>query len=185
MLLRRAYLGVTNGFGLLRLLRMRARDKDAEIFALRHQITVLERQLGKQRVRFTPSGGAFLAALLHWLPRHVLRRMRLLVRPDTVREDVSTARKSYAAAARLASWSLLYLFAAAVWWPAAFIGVGTAFCAAIRARTGADALASLVETAVDLHLTPLAVAVGLPVTGTPAEIGRAVADHFKGASSLG
>jgi hypothetical protein len=47
--------GVTNGFGLLRLLPMSARDKDAEILALRHQITVLERQLGKQRVRFTPT----------------------------------------------------------------------------------------------------------------------------------
>ncbi|MGW3151982.1 hypothetical protein ACWDG1_46850 [Streptomyces sp. NPDC001177] len=43
MLLRLAYLSVTNGFGLLRLLSMSARDKDAEILALRHQITVLER----------------------------------------------------------------------------------------------------------------------------------------------
>jgi hypothetical protein len=84
VLLRLAYLGVTNGFGLLRLLSMSARDKDAEILALRHQITVLERQLGKQRVRFTPTDRAFLAALLHRLPRHVLRRTRLLVRPDTV-----------------------------------------------------------------------------------------------------
>lgn len=84
MLLRLAYLSVTNGFGLLRLLSMSARDKDAEIFALRHQITVLERQLGKQWVRFTPTDRAFLAALLHRLPRHVLRRTRLLVRPDTV-----------------------------------------------------------------------------------------------------
>ncbi|MFF3877148.1 integrase core domain-containing protein [Streptomyces sp. NPDC001978] len=84
MLLRLAYLGVTNAFGLLRLLPMSARDKDAEILALRHQITVLERQLGKQRVRFTPTDRAFLAALLHRLPRHVLRRTRLLVRPDTV-----------------------------------------------------------------------------------------------------
>ncbi len=84
MLLRLAYLSVTNGFGLLRLLSMSARDKDAEILALRHQITVLERRLGKQRVRFTPTGRAFLAALLHRLPRHVLRRTRLLVRPDTV-----------------------------------------------------------------------------------------------------
>ncbi|MET8454688.1 helix-turn-helix domain-containing protein [Streptomyces sp. NPDC005209] len=69
---------------MLRLLSMSARDKDAEILALRHQITVLERQLGKQRVRFTPTDRAFLAARLHRLPRHVLRRTRLLVRPDTV-----------------------------------------------------------------------------------------------------
>ncbi|MBN6543473.1 integrase core domain-containing protein, partial [Actinacidiphila bryophytorum] len=45
---------------------------------------VLERQLGQERVRFTPSDRAFLAALLHRLPRDVLRRVRLLVRPDTV-----------------------------------------------------------------------------------------------------
>jgi hypothetical protein len=51
---------------------------------LRHQIAVLERRLGKQRLRFTPGDRAFLVALLHRLPRHVLRRLRLLVRPDTV-----------------------------------------------------------------------------------------------------
>jgi transposase len=45
---------------------------------------VLERQPGKTRPRFWPSDRAFLAALLHWLPRDVLGRVRLLVRPDTV-----------------------------------------------------------------------------------------------------
>ena len=35
-------------------------------------------------MRFDPSDRAFLAALLHRLPRDVLRRLRLLVRPDTV-----------------------------------------------------------------------------------------------------
>ncbi|WP_413099969.1 hypothetical protein [Streptomyces sp. Inha503] len=52
MLLRLAYLGVTNAFALLRLLPVSDRDKDAETLALRHQITVLERQLGGDRVRF-------------------------------------------------------------------------------------------------------------------------------------
>jgi putative transposase len=37
---------------------------DAEILALRHQITVLERQLGDRKVRFTPADRTFLAALL-------------------------------------------------------------------------------------------------------------------------
>ncbi|WP_413813267.1 hypothetical protein [Streptomyces sp. OE57] len=41
-----AYLGVTNAFAMLRLLPMTDRDKDTEILALRHQITVLKRQLG-------------------------------------------------------------------------------------------------------------------------------------------
>ncbi|ADI04419.1 hypothetical protein SBI_01298 [Streptomyces bingchenggensis BCW-1] len=51
---------------------------------MRHQIMVLERQLGKGWVRFAPSDRAFLAALLHRLPTDVLRGVRLPVRPDTV-----------------------------------------------------------------------------------------------------
>jgi len=47
VLLRMAYLGVTNVFALLRLLPVSDRDKDVKILALRHQIMVLERQLGK------------------------------------------------------------------------------------------------------------------------------------------
>ncbi|WP_327105887.1 hypothetical protein [Nonomuraea glycinis] len=92
MLLRLACLTVTNTFAALRLLPMRDRDKDVEILALRHQITVLERQLGADtRVRFAPEDRAFLAELLTSLPREVLRQLRLLVRPDTVR----TAKSSY------------------------------------------------------------------------------------------
>ena len=68
MVLRLAYLAVTNMFAVLRLLPMSDRDKNTEILALRHQIAVLERQLGKQKARFTPSDRAFLAALLHHLP---------------------------------------------------------------------------------------------------------------------
>src|SRR5579859_5811789 len=75
---------MTNVFALLRLLPVSDRDKDVEILALRHQITVLELQLGKTRPRFCPGDRAFLAALLHRLPRDVLGRFRLLVRPDTV-----------------------------------------------------------------------------------------------------
>ncbi|MDF3292611.1 helix-turn-helix domain-containing protein [Streptomyces silvisoli] len=95
MLLRLAYLAVTNAFAALRLLPMSDRAKDAEILALRHQITVLERQLGADRLKFRPEDQAFLAALLVPLPRQVLRRLRLLVRPDTVlrwHRDVSKQR---------------------------------------------------------------------------------------------
>jgi hypothetical protein len=84
VLLRLACLGVTNVFALLRLLPMSSRDKDAEILALRHQLSVLQRQLGPDRVRFTPGDRALLAALLHRLPRDVLNRLHLVVRPDTV-----------------------------------------------------------------------------------------------------
>jgi putative transposase len=84
VLLRLTYLAVTNGFALLRLLPMSDRAKDVEILALRHQMTVLERQLGGARVRFAGADRALMAALLHRLPRAVLRQIRLLVRPDTV-----------------------------------------------------------------------------------------------------
>src|SRR5215475_9374958 len=59
-------------------------DKDIEILALRHQITILQRQLGTTRPRFSAGDRAFLAAPLHRLPRAVLGRFRLLVRPETV-----------------------------------------------------------------------------------------------------
>ena len=84
MLLRLAYLSVTNVFALLRLLPVSDRDKDMEILARRHQITVLERQLGTIRPRFLPSDRAFLATLLHRLPRDALGRFRLLGLPEAV-----------------------------------------------------------------------------------------------------
>jgi putative transposase len=84
VLLRLAYLGVTNALAMLRLLPTSDRAKDAEILALRHQVMVLELQLRGEKVRFTPADRALLAALLHRLPRDVLRRVRLLVRPETV-----------------------------------------------------------------------------------------------------
>ena len=45
---------------------------------------VLERQLRGDLVRFTLADRAWLAALLHPLPRTALNHLRLLVRPDTV-----------------------------------------------------------------------------------------------------
>jgi putative transposase len=84
VLLRLAYLAVTNVFASLRLLSLSDRDKDVEILALRHQITVLERQLGKVRPRFSPVDRAFLAALLHRLSWDMLGRFRLLIQPETV-----------------------------------------------------------------------------------------------------
>jgi hypothetical protein len=84
VLLRLAYLGVTNTFALLRLLPRSDRDKNAEILALRHQLAVLQRHLGPRQIRFEPADRALLAALLHPLPRPTLRGLRLLVRPDTI-----------------------------------------------------------------------------------------------------
>ncbi len=53
---------------MLRLQPMTDRAKDAEILALRHQLTVLQRQLHGQQIRSTPADRAFLAARLRVLP---------------------------------------------------------------------------------------------------------------------
>nr|WP_223297438.1 hypothetical protein [Catenulispora acidiphila] len=84
MLLRLTYLAVTNAFAVLRLLPMSDRDKDAEILAPRHQLAVLQRQLGPAGARFAPGDRAFLAALLQPLSRASSRRLHLIVSPDTV-----------------------------------------------------------------------------------------------------
>ncbi|MER7009215.1 transcriptional regulator [Dactylosporangium sp. NPDC000555] len=83
MLVRRAYLGITNAFALQRLLPGSDRDKDRGILALRHQLALLQRRsagIGSDSNRPRP----WLAALLHQLPRSSLHRLRLLARPDTV-----------------------------------------------------------------------------------------------------
>jgi putative transposase len=82
VLLRLAYLAVTNTITLLRLLPMSDRDKDIEIPALRHQRPVLQRQAGKPA--FTDTGHMMLAGLLHRLPMDKLRQLLLLARPDTI-----------------------------------------------------------------------------------------------------
>ena len=64
MLLRLAYLGVTNALAMPRLLPMSNRDKDVEILALRHQITVLERQLSGRQSTCLPAA----LALRPWWP---------------------------------------------------------------------------------------------------------------------
>ncbi|ONI92630.1 hypothetical protein ALI22I_02895 [Saccharothrix sp. ALI-22-I] len=70
MLLRLAYLGVANAFALLRLLPMSDRDKDAEILALRHRITVLERQLAER----PPDEGLNSAFSCVWDTKRLLRQ---------------------------------------------------------------------------------------------------------------
>lgn len=82
MLLRLAYLAATNILAILRLLPMSGREKDIEILALRHQLLVLQRQVGKPT--FTATDRAVLAGLLHRLPADKLRHLLLLVRPDTI-----------------------------------------------------------------------------------------------------
>ncbi|WP_328631418.1 integrase core domain-containing protein [Streptomyces sp. NBC_00356] len=84
MLVRLACIAVSHAFTALRLIPMSDHDKDVEILALRHQLAVLQRRLGSQRPGFQEADRAFLAALLAPLPRTALRRLRLIVSPDTV-----------------------------------------------------------------------------------------------------
>jgi transposase len=82
VLLRLPYLAVSSVFAFLRLLPVSDVDKDIEILTLRHQLAVLQRQIDRPRV--TPTDRAFLAALLHRLPRPTLRKLHLIVSPETV-----------------------------------------------------------------------------------------------------
>jgi hypothetical protein len=79
------YLAVRYAFSVLRLLPMSDHEKDIEILALRHQLGVLQRQLAGQRPQLRPENRALLAALLVPLARATLRRLRLVVSPDTGR----------------------------------------------------------------------------------------------------
>jgi hypothetical protein len=97
------YLVVSRLFAWLVLLTRNDASKDVEILVLRHHLSVLQRQLGPDRVRFTRDDRALLAALLHRLPRDVLKRLHLVVRPDTVlrwhRDVVAPARPAVPALA--------------------------------------------------------------------------------------
>jgi hypothetical protein len=79
VLLRLPYLALTSVFTFIRLLPMSDSDKNVEILALRHQLAILQRQI--DRPRLTPPDRAFLAALLHRLPRPTLHQLHLIVSP--------------------------------------------------------------------------------------------------------
>ncbi|MBB5085100.1 hypothetical protein [Nonomuraea endophytica] len=63
MLLRLTYLAVTNTLSFITLLPMTDHDKEIEILVLRHQLTVLQRQVS--RPAFTPEDRFLLSGLLH------------------------------------------------------------------------------------------------------------------------
>ncbi|MEV5010795.1 integrase core domain-containing protein [Streptomyces sp. NPDC055692] len=82
MPLRLPYLALSTAFSFIRLLPMSDRHKDLEILALRHQLAVLQRQVDKPQLTWPDR--ALLAALLHRLPRARLRRLHLIVSPETL-----------------------------------------------------------------------------------------------------
>lgn len=102
MLLRLAYLSVTNAFALLRLLPMGDRDKDVEILALRHQITVLERQVGNTRARILPRRSRVPRGAAAPTPSHHAEHQALYAEALADREantvDVSTIDEAIEAA---------------------------------------------------------------------------------------
>jgi putative transposase len=77
---RLAYLMLCRSIQLLALLARGDAAKDLEILLLRHQLTVLRRQIS--RPRFEPADRALLAAVSRMLPRSVWSCF--LVKPDTL-----------------------------------------------------------------------------------------------------
>lgn len=86
---------------------------------------------------------------------------------EPAQRQIESTRASFATAARLAAWSLGYLAVAAWWWPAALVAAACATVAHTRARASVEALASLVESAVDVHGRELTVLVGLQEPDRP------------------
>jgi putative transposase len=80
--LRLPYLALTGVFALLRLLPTSSTNKAIEIVVLRHQLAILQRHIPKPRL--TPPDRAFLATLLHRIPRPTLRTFHLIISPDTI-----------------------------------------------------------------------------------------------------
>ena len=80
MLSKLAYLAVYRSMQALVLLARGDAAKDLEILVLRHQLTVLRRQI--PRPRFEPADRALLAAVSRMLPRSVWSCF--LVKPDTL-----------------------------------------------------------------------------------------------------
>jgi putative transposase len=82
MSLRFVYLAVLRVFGWLALLARSDRAKDAEILILRHQVTVLQRQVKTPRLSWADR--AVLAALARLLTGGQLRQLHLIISPRTL-----------------------------------------------------------------------------------------------------
>jgi putative transposase len=82
MSIRLAYLAVVQIFDWLALPARSDRAKDAEILILRHQVTVLQRQVRTPRLAWADR--AVLSALARMLPSGHLRQLRLIISPRTL-----------------------------------------------------------------------------------------------------
>jgi hypothetical protein len=84
-----------------------------------------------------------------------------LILPEPAVRQIQLGRDSFSAAARLMAWGVGYALLACWWWPAGLVAIGCGAVARSRARTALDALAGLIEAAVDVHGRELAARVGL------------------------
>ncbi|MFH8491294.1 hypothetical protein [Streptomyces longisporoflavus] len=84
-----------------------------------------------------------------------------LILPEPAVRHIQSAHDSFGAAARLAAWAVGYALLACWWWPALLAALGCAAVARSRARDALEALAGLIEAAVDVHGRELAERIGL------------------------
>ncbi|MFI7316773.1 hypothetical protein [Streptomyces venezuelae] len=101
-----------------------------------------------------------------------------LILPEPAVRHVQSAHDSFSAAARLAAWAVAYALLACWWWPAALVAVGCAAVARSRARGALEALAGLIEAAVDVHGRELAARVGLIGADSTELLGHATGDRM-------
>jgi hypothetical protein len=88
-----------------------------------------------------------------------------LVLPDTTRAEITAAEQALTRATTLTGWSLLYAPLTVWWWPATPVSAALFLTAKYRVRSAIDTYAQLVEAATRLHLTDLAVQLGMNHTG--------------------
>ena len=81
--LRLVYLTINRLFGWLRLSPRSESWKTAEILLLRHQLTVLQRQV-EARPKMSWADQALIALLLNVIPKRHRAGLRLIVTPQTV-----------------------------------------------------------------------------------------------------
>jgi hypothetical protein len=84
-----------------------------------------------------------------------------LLLPETTRPVIRGAHVRYQDSTELTAWGLLTVLLGLIWWPALPVGAGTVVVGHYRGRRSAEALAELVEAAVDTHQRQLAEAVGV------------------------
>ncbi|HZD15813.1 MAG TPA: hypothetical protein VE196_11960 [Pseudonocardiaceae bacterium] len=153
----------------------RAQERDVEVVPayLPTQSTwMADRfQLAEARVAAQYSG---LALTSIW------PRLWLLV-PDDIRVHVAASSTNLESASVLAGWGLLYLVLGTIWYPAALVGLVLVLAGWRQGRARSDALAELIESTVDVHLSLLLKAFGIdgPPDHVTSEIAARVNDRAR------